>query len=119
MLKRVIGTDIVISPPAGRLSHWRRPPTEVARRNGGAKRSRRSRAQDKLGIVMLEVPVFYDRLVEALIVSNNLTEAEALVRGNVVAAAAEIIADWFHLCPADVEILRSASRVTRGRRNHR
>lgn len=101
----LIAEGLTVAPalPVVRLPDWQ-----------AAERARRHRALDKLGIAMLEVPVFYDRFIEALIDSGNLTETEALVPANVVAAAAEIIAEWLGICEADLEILKSASRVTRG-----
>ena len=99
--------DLVFSsdPPKVRVSDWQ-----------AAERSSRHHALDKMGIKVPGVPVFYDRLVEALIVSKNLTEAEALVPENVIAAIAEIVADWMHVSRTDLELLKSASRVRRRRK---
>lgn len=81
-----------------------------------SRRNRRHRAQDKIGIAMASVPVFNNDNIRKLIESGNLTEAEALIPGNVIAAYSEIIAIWFHTCPADLELLKSAGRVPRNGR---
>jgi hypothetical protein len=62
--------------------------------SGDALRQRRRRARERAGVAVLDVPVAYFDLVEALLVSERLSEPDALDRKRVEAAAAEVLADW-------------------------
>lgn len=107
--------NVVVIPPAGQLSLTTTPPRVHVSDWQAAQRGRRSRRGLKMGVRVLPVPVFCERFTKALIDAGELTEAEALIPANIVAAAAEIVGDWLHLCERDQAIVREcASRVTRG-----
>lgn len=64
------------------------------RRRADRERKARQRAAERAGIKRLKIEANYHRIVEALLRSTRLTEAEALDKKLVEAEVAEVLAEW-------------------------
>lgn len=62
--------------------------------SGHAARQRAYRERQRHGEAVLPLRVDYFRLIEALLVSGRLSEADALDRSRVKIAAGEVLDDW-------------------------
>jgi hypothetical protein len=79
-------------------------------------RSQRNRRLKALGIGVADIPVYWNRLIDAMIYNGDLTDAESRNRGCVIAKIAEHLAQWHNVSPEDIEVLKAAGRVARRRR---
>jgi hypothetical protein len=57
-------------------------------------RTKRCRARQRAGIVVLSVPVNHYEFADVLIAGEWLTEAEALDKANLATAASRIVDEW-------------------------